>query len=112
MYQINSKADEDVVKVILANKCDVSGRNSVADEKRVVETYAGRILAEKYKASFMEVSAKENIGIFFLFFIIHARSLSTDYTALLLPYARRDHSSGIYPLVKFQPQWVVNFRPV
>ena len=63
MYQINSKADEDVVKVILANKCDVSGRNGVADEKRVVETYEGRILAEKYKASFMEVSAKENIGI-------------------------------------------------
>ena len=28
MIQINSKTDEDVPKIILANKCDVSGRSS------------------------------------------------------------------------------------
>jgi hypothetical protein len=36
MYQINNKTDEGVAKIILANKCDVGGRNNVGDEKRVV----------------------------------------------------------------------------
>lgn len=53
MYQINNKTDEGVAKIILANKCDVGGRNSVGEEKRVVETYEGRMLAEKYKTLFM-----------------------------------------------------------
>lgn len=39
MYQINCKTNEDTAKIILANKCDVAGRNSVGDEKRVVEIY-------------------------------------------------------------------------
>ena len=63
MIQINSKTDEDVPKIILANKCDVSGRSSSGLEKRVVELYEGRVLSEKYNTMFLEVSAKENINI-------------------------------------------------
>lgn len=53
------------MKILLANKCDVSGRNSIStnEDKRVVEAYEGKMLADKYKATFMEVSAKENINI-------------------------------------------------
>ena len=57
MYQINSKASENVPKIIVANKCDVSSRSSQL-EKRVVELYEGRVLAEKYNSLFLEVSAK------------------------------------------------------
>lgn len=45
MYQISNKTDEGIAKIILANKCDVSGRNSTTEEKRLVETYEGRMLA-------------------------------------------------------------------
>ena len=36
MYQINSRADEDVPKIIVANKCDITSRGSHGNEKRVV----------------------------------------------------------------------------
>lgn len=36
MYQINSKSDDSTPKIILANKCDASGRNSSTEDKRVV----------------------------------------------------------------------------
>lgn len=64
MMKVEAKTDENIPKIILANKCEI-GKTvfSEKSEKRVVETHEGRILAQKYNALFLEVSAKENINI-------------------------------------------------
>lgn len=41
----------DAPRIIIGNKCD-------CEDKRVVETFEGQQMAEKYKALFFEVSAK------------------------------------------------------
>eukprot|EP00042_Codosiga_hollandica_P032604 m.209947 g.209947 ORF g.209947 m.209947 type:complete len:204 (-) comp53954_c0_seq5:369-980(-) len=56
MRNIEQHATDDVVKMILANKCDM-------EEKRVVTQEQGRKLASEFGVRFYETSAKENINI-------------------------------------------------
>lgn len=53
---IETHASDDVEKMILGNKCDMN-------DKRVVSTEAGEQLAEEYRVTLMETSAKSNINI-------------------------------------------------
>jgi small GTP-binding protein len=56
LRNIDDNGKEDVIKVIVGNKCDM------ADE-RVVSTERGREIAEHYGIPFIEVSAKAGINI-------------------------------------------------
>ena len=51
MQQINEHASKDVVKMLVANKLDLS-------DERTVEEREGQALANKYDIPFHEVSAK------------------------------------------------------
>lgn len=51
MYQVNEHAPKDVIKMLVANKSDLS-------EDRVVMEREGQALANKYNIPFMEISAK------------------------------------------------------
>jgi small GTP-binding protein len=52
---INQNAKDNIVLVIIGNKCDIANR--------AVSTEEGKKIASKYNALFYETSAKENIGI-------------------------------------------------
>lgn len=56
MRQIKTHAAENVIKVLIANKCD-----STADRQVTYEE--GKKLAESFGVDFFEVSAKNNINI-------------------------------------------------
>ena len=57
MRQIDENANKDVVKLLIANKCD-------CDEKdRKVTSADGRSIADKYGMKFFETSAKMNVNI-------------------------------------------------
>ena len=56
MRQIKTHAAENVIKVLIANKCD-----SAADRQVTYEE--GKKLAESFGVDFFEVSAKNNINI-------------------------------------------------
>lgn len=56
MIQLEQNGASKLPKLIVANKCDLR------DERRV-SAEEGRMLADDYKCTFMEVSAKENINI-------------------------------------------------
>ncbi|MCL4120817.1 UNVERIFIED_CONTAM: hypothetical protein GTU68_013615 [Idotea baltica] len=55
LKQIKMHASENVVKVLVANKCDIEGRQ-VSEEE-------GRYMAESMNIKFFEVSAKQDIKI-------------------------------------------------
>lgn len=52
MSQISQHNEDDVPKIIVGNKCDIP------QNERVVSSEEGLLLAEKYKVSFLETSAK------------------------------------------------------
>jgi len=57
MDQINTVNDgQDVCKILLGNKCDMT-------EEREVSTEEAKKLAEEFKIPFMETSAKDNINV-------------------------------------------------
>lgn len=57
MRQIDANANKDVVKLLIANKCD-------CDEKdRKVTSADGKSIADKYGMKFFETSAKMNVNI-------------------------------------------------
>ena len=54
--QIQEKIKDNIPKVLVGNKCDLSDRRDVTEEE-------GRELAQKFNMPFFEVSAKENTKI-------------------------------------------------
>lgn len=52
MKQVSEHAGENVVKILVGNKCDVNA------EEREVEKIQGRALADRFEIPFLEVSAK------------------------------------------------------
>ena len=56
MKQIIECSEGRTPRIIVGNKVDAGDRREVAEEE-------GRALAEEYDALYMEVSAKENLGI-------------------------------------------------
>lgn len=65
--QISERQAEDVPKILVGNKCDLSSK------ERCVSYEEGKELAEKYRLPFMEVSAKENTNIDALFDLLTER---------------------------------------
>ena len=57
MRQIDQNAAENVNRILIGNKCDVS------DADRVVTAEMGSALADQYGISFFETSAKKNINV-------------------------------------------------
>lgn len=55
LKQIKQNTVENVVVVLVANKCDLTDREVTKEE--------GQALADKYNLSYFECSAKENTGI-------------------------------------------------
>lgn len=55
MKQIHENTDQNIAKILVANKSDLS--------ERVVDTSEGQRLAQHYQIPHLEVSAKENINI-------------------------------------------------
>jgi len=66
---IEQHASEGVNKILVGNKCD-------SEDKRVVTEKAGQELAEELGISFIETSAKQNIGVENAFFTL-ARDIKT-----------------------------------
>ena len=56
MRQIKTHAAQNVIKVLIANKCDSTTDRQVSYEE-------GKKLAESFGVDFFEVSAKNNINI-------------------------------------------------
>ena len=56
LHNINEKANEDAVCMIIGNKCDL-------EDQRLISTKQGQELAEYHKVSFMETSCKTNINV-------------------------------------------------
>lgn len=56
IYQLEENGADKLPKVIVGNKCDLR-------EERKVSSEEGRMLADRYRGIFMEVSAKEDINI-------------------------------------------------
>jgi len=56
MRNIEQNASENVNKILLGNKCDLT-------EKRVVDTARGKALADECKIPFLETSAKSSINV-------------------------------------------------
>merc|ERR1711934_181773 len=57
MRNIEQHANEQVVKVLLGNKCDMP------EDKRMVTTAQGAELAKEYHIKFFETSAKTNVNV-------------------------------------------------
>lgn len=53
---IKKNANEDVVKTIIGNKCDL-------DDRRVISTEKGQEMAKNHNIPFLETSAKTNVNI-------------------------------------------------
>ncbi|CAF0809234.1 unnamed protein product [Brachionus calyciflorus] len=56
LRNIEENANEDVVKMIIGNKCDM-------EEKRAVETSRGQEVAKHHNIPFIETSAKTNVNV-------------------------------------------------
>lgn len=56
MVQLDQNGASRLPKLLVGNKCDLR-------EERKVGAEEGRLLADEYKCTFMEVSAKENINV-------------------------------------------------
>ena len=56
MKNIEQHASENVCKILLGNKCDLT-------EKKVVDTSRGQSLADEYGIRFLETSAKLSLNV-------------------------------------------------
>lgn len=56
LRNIDENANEDVVKMIIGNKCDM-------EDKRVVSTDRGQEVAQHHGIPFFETSAKTNVNV-------------------------------------------------
>ena len=56
MIQLEQNGHENIIKMLVANKCDLVCERTVSAEE-------GRMLADQFKCGFMEVSAKEDINV-------------------------------------------------
>lgn len=56
MIQLEESGEDGVCRMLVGNKCDLSGNRAVSVEQ-------GRMLADQFKCPFMEVSAKENVNV-------------------------------------------------
>lgn len=56
MVQLEQNGASRLPKLLVGNKCDLQ-------EERKVGAEEGRLLADEYRCTFMEVSAKENINV-------------------------------------------------
>ena len=70
MKQVNQSGAENVVKMLVGNKCDVS------QQQREVETIKGRALADRFEIPFLEVSAKTGERVDEIFQTMASRILS------------------------------------
>ncbi len=61
LRNIDDHASDDVVKMLIGNKCDM-------DDKRCITRARGEALAREHAISFLETSAKNNINIEKAFF--------------------------------------------
>lgn len=68
LRNIDENANEDVVKMIMGNKCDM-------EDKRVISTERGQEVAKHHDIPFVETSAKTNINIIRAFHDITAKIL-------------------------------------
>jgi Ras-related protein Rab-8A len=57
MSQISQHIEDDIPKIIVANKCDLP------PSERIVSQEEGQALAEKYKVPFRETSAKDGTNV-------------------------------------------------
>ncbi len=77
LRNIDEHAQEDVVKMIIGNKCDM-------DDKRVIGIDRGMDIAKHHNIQFLETSAKTNVNIDQAFYDITRRILervcSRSYT--------------------------------
>eukprot|EP00743_Colponemidia_sp_Colp-15_P010722 GILK01011843.1.p1 GENE.GILK01011843.1~~GILK01011843.1.p1 ORF type:complete len:137 (-),score=17.18 GILK01011843.1:157-567(-) len=70
MSRIEQHAPENVVKVLVGNRIDLS-------KSRVIPTSSGRAVAERYGMEFFETSAKDDINVSEVFMFLAERVLST-----------------------------------
>ncbi|CAD5210206.1 unnamed protein product [Bursaphelenchus xylophilus] len=87
LRQIDDHASEDVVKMILGNKCDMTDR-------RVVSKECGERIAIDHSIRFLETSAKANINIDKAFYDLAEIILDN------LPSSNSNEPSGIRPAVQ------------
>ncbi|RUS23378.1 RAB8B, member ras oncogene family, isoform CRA_d [Endogone sp. FLAS-F59071] len=73
---IEQHASDGVNKILIGNKCDML-------DKKVISKEHGQLLAEELQVSFMETSAKSNIGVEEAFF-----SLARDIKKRLIDTAQ------------------------
>jgi GTPase SAR1 family protein len=68
LRNIDEHAQEDVVKMIIGNKCDM-------DDKRVISVERGMEISKHHNIQFLETSAKTNVNIDQAFYDITKRIL-------------------------------------
>ncbi len=61
MRNITEHANQDVQKMLIGNKCDIS-------EKRIVTKERGMDMAQHYRIPFLETSAKDNVNVEEMFY--------------------------------------------
>jgi len=87
MSQVNEKALKDVIKILVASKCD--------SENAEVTTKEGAKLAEMYQIRFVETSSKEGVGVAKPFYLIARAQKSqanpTRQNALTFSEKRKVH---------------------